>query len=154
MPKVGDVQYFMRACGQELPQEVQQTTSSQTLLYWNLCKEEFEELRKAMNVLDAARMEEKKLVAGEIAEVADAIGDLIWVAIGLGISLGLPLHGIWDEIAKSNFLKINPQTGRVEKRADGKVMKPVGWKPPQIAALIERKIILANKMKGEGDYHG
>lgn len=148
MPKVGDVEVFMRAAGQEIPREIQLKLNPQALLYWKLCEEEYGELSKAFDVLRGRSLEDTEAIAAELAEVADGVADFIWVAIGLMISMGIPVHAIWDEVAKSNLLKINPHTGKVEKRADGKVMKPEGWKPPQIAAFIERKILLAKQMKG------
>lgn len=148
MPKVGDVETFMRASAQRVPNEIQLKLNPQSLLYWKLCEEEYEELTKAFDILRARSLEDTEAIALELAEVADGVADLIWVAIGLLLSMGIPVHAIWDEVAKSNLLKINPQTGLVEKREDGKVMKPAGWKPPQIAAFIERRILLAKQTKG------
>lgn len=148
MPKVGDVETFMRASEQEVPRNILLKLNPQSLLYWKLCVEEFQELTVAMDILRGRSLEDTEAIAAELAEVADGAADLIWVAIGLLISMGIPVHAVWDEVAKSNLLKINPQTGIVEKRADGKVMKPAGWKPPQIGALIERKILLAKQTEG------
>jgi predicted HAD superfamily Cof-like phosphohydrolase len=32
--------------------------------------------------------------------------------------------------------KVDPATGKVIKRADGKVLKPEGWTPPDVAAAL------------------
>ena len=32
--------------------------------------------------------------------------------------------------------KVDPATGKVTKREDGKVLKPAGWKSPDIAGAI------------------
>jgi predicted HAD superfamily Cof-like phosphohydrolase len=42
----------------------------------------------------------------------------------------------WKEVMDTNFAKIDPTTGKVIKRADGKVLKPEGWKAPQLAQFI------------------
>merc|ERR1719265_2172165 len=34
----------------------------------------------------------------------------------------------------------NPETGRFEKNADGKVIKPPGWKPPNVEAELARQV--------------
>jgi predicted HAD superfamily Cof-like phosphohydrolase len=34
---------------------------------------------------------------------------------------------------QTNFAKIDPATGKVRKREDGKVLKPEGWQPPNLA---------------------
>jgi hypothetical protein len=33
---------------------------------------------------------------------------------------------------KTNFAKIDKETGKVRKREDGKVLKPVGWTAPEL----------------------
>jgi predicted HAD superfamily Cof-like phosphohydrolase len=37
---------------------------------------------------------------------------------------------------RTNFAKIDPVTGKVRKREDGKVLKPEGWEPPQLAKFV------------------
>jgi hypothetical protein len=37
----------------------------------------------------------------------------------------------------SNQAKINPRTGRVNKREDGKVLKPEGWTPPKLEQFLK-----------------
>lgn len=66
----------------------------------------------------------------------DAIVDQIWVLIGLAESLGYDLHGAWNEVARSNFAKIDKETGLVQKREDGKILKPDGWTPPNLVPFI------------------
>ena len=36
----------------------------------------------------------------------------------------------------TNFAKIDADTGKVRKREDGKVLKPEGWKAPELARFI------------------
>jgi hypothetical protein len=42
----------------------------------------------------------------------------------------------WDEVLRSNRAKIDPLTGAVRKREDGKILKPAGWTAPDIARVI------------------
>jgi predicted HAD superfamily Cof-like phosphohydrolase len=36
----------------------------------------------------------------------------------------------------SNLRKIDPATGKIERREDGKILKPEGWRPPNLARLL------------------
>jgi hypothetical protein len=38
----------------------------------------------------------------------------------------------------TNFAKIDPTTGKVIKREDGKVLKPKGWLAPQLSQFIDK----------------
>ena len=38
---------------------------------------------------------------------------------------------------RTNFAKIDKETGKVRKREDGKVLKPLGWKPPELAQFVK-----------------
>jgi predicted HAD superfamily Cof-like phosphohydrolase len=44
---------------------------------------------------------------------------------------------------RTNFAKIDKDTGKVRKREDGKVLKPLGWEPPNLAEYVmkERTIL-------------
>jgi hypothetical protein len=39
---------------------------------------------------------------------------------------------------KTNFAKIDGETGKVRKREDGKVLKPLGWEPPNLAPFVKK----------------
>lgn len=72
---------------------------------------------------------------GDLTEVADALADLMYVIVGTAVSFGIDLEPIWDEVHRSNMEKEGGGT-----REDGKIMKPVGWKSPDIKRLIEEQI--------------
>jgi predicted HAD superfamily Cof-like phosphohydrolase len=112
-----DVSVFLCAVGQETPATPQKTVSDQAQLYKQLIEEEVTEFWEAEAV-------------GDDVEEIDACFDMIWVIVGYMKSRGWDCEGIWDEGAKSNLSKIDPVTGLVRKRADGKIMKPEGWQPP------------------------
>jgi len=123
-----DVATFLTAAGQKTNTSVinNWATDPQVILYASLVDEEFAELSNAYRELD-------------IVEVADAIGDLIWVLQGLALSIGIPQQAVWDEIARSNLAKIDPETGTVLKREDGKVLKPDDWTEPDIETILSQK---------------
>ena len=53
-----------------------------------------------------------------------------------GGSLGVDAEGAWKEVMRSNFDKVDPRTGRVNKREDGKVLKPANWEPPRLERFV------------------
>lgn len=76
------------------------------------------------------------LDSGNIVEIADAIADSIVVLIGTALAYGIPLKQVWKEVHRSNMAKMQPD-GTVKRRADGKILKPEGWTPPDIKSIIE-----------------
>lgn len=107
-----DVVTFIEACDQPKSEENAQ-------LYHNLIVEEYNELEIAYHRVDKV-------------EELDACMDLIWVTLGYCYMNGWDVEGAWNEVAHSNLSKINSETGKVIKRADGKVLKPEGWTPPSL----------------------
>ena len=111
---------FMRAC--------EQTTShwnaQQFELYLKLIREEATELFDAV-------------AQGDKVETFDALLDLIVVCIGAGLSAGFPMASGWAEVIRSNMEKVDPDTGMVRRRSDGKILKPEGWQPPNLADLLK-----------------
>jgi predicted HAD superfamily Cof-like phosphohydrolase len=119
-----DVTVFLKAVGQETPSFAQATVSDQAELYKKLIKEEVEEFWEAEAVSDDV-------------EQIDACFDMMWVIIGYMKSRGWDCEKIWDEGAKSNLSKIDPVTGLVKRREDGKILKPEGWKPPDFTKFLK-----------------
>ena len=67
-----------------------------------------------------------------MAAAADAIVDLIYVLTGMALTFGIDLRPVWDEVQRANMAK---EGGGI--RADGKVLKPEGWKPPDIEGALK-----------------
>jgi len=116
-----DQEKFMRACDQT----VDSFNEDQYKLYINLIEEEFKELKEA-------------IAAGDIVEQLDALEDILVVTIGAIHSAGMDGEGGWKEVMRTNFAKIDKETGKVRKREDGKVLKPVGWTPPELAPFVKK----------------
>jgi predicted HAD superfamily Cof-like phosphohydrolase len=74
----------------------------------------------------------------DIIEVFDGLLDILVVTINAGLSAGLPMRGGWEAVLRSNMAKVGPD-GRLIRRADGKILKPEGWKPPteDLVALLQ-----------------
>lgn len=69
-------------------------------------------------------------------KIFDALLDVVVVCVGAGHSLGLPMEAGWAEVHASNMRKVDPATGQVRRRYDGKILKPEGWAPPNLGRLL------------------
>ena len=72
-------------------------------------------------------------------ETLDALLDFVVVTIGAIHSMGADAEGAWKEVMRTNFAKIDKETGKVRKREDGKVLKPVGWTPPDLKPYLKKQ---------------
>ena len=113
-----DQRKFMQACWQT----TDEFNHDQYQMYCNLIREEFDELCASDNII----------------EDLDALIDIMVVTAGAIHSLGVNPEGAWKEVMRSNFDKVDPRTGRVNKREDGKVLKPEGWEPPRLAPFVRQ----------------
>ena len=117
-----DQSRFMRACNQT----VGAWNEPQFNLYTSLIQEEVDELWAAN-------------AAADPKECLDALIDILVVTVGAIHSMGADGAGAWNEVMRTNFAKIDPATGRVNKREDGKVLKPEGWTPPELDQFIQTR---------------
>ena len=117
-----DQEKFMTACGQS----VGAYNELQYSMYVKLIDEEHQELLEAT-------------LSDDRVEQLDALIDILVVTIGAIHSMGADAEGAWKEVMNTNFAKIDKETGKVRKREDGKVLKPLGWKAPQLAQFVIKK---------------
>lgn len=75
------------------------------------------------------------LQRNDLVELADAIGDMIYVLQGTALEYGIDMKPVWDAIQASNMAKLG-EDGKPIRDAGGKVLKPAGWTPPDIASII------------------
>lgn len=116
-----DQERFMRASGQT----VSEPNPRQYALYRDLIKEEHQELLDAVWNNDSV-------------EQLDALIDILVVTVGAIHSMGADAEGAWNEVMRTNMAKIDPVTGLVRRREDGKILKPEGWQPPELAKYLTK----------------
>lgn len=77
---------------------------------------------------------------GDIEEVADALGDMLYVLCGTIIAHGLEhkIEAIFDEIQHSNMSKLG-ENGKPMYNENGKVIKGPNYFKPDIARALEDK---------------
>lgn len=127
-----DQEKFMRACDQS----TDTANYDQFKMYLSLIKEEYNELLVAQGI-DLKTMEQVN--PADPVEVLDALIDILVVTIGAIHSMGADGEGAWKEVMRTNFAKIDKDTGKVRKREDGKVLKPVGWTPPVLNIFLTKE---------------
>lgn len=76
---------------------------------------------------------------GNIVEMADALVDLVYVALGTAHLLGLPWQDLWDEVQQSNMAKERASSADVSSRKSAwDVIKPEGWEPPNLVSVLRK----------------
>ena len=98
---------------------------AKNLLRYNLMKEENEEyLEAAMN--------------DDIVEVADALGDMLYILCGTIIEHGLQhkIVEVFNEIHDSNMSKL--ENGQPLLREDGKILKGSNYFKPNIKKILDK----------------
>ena len=107
--------------------------SSPTLLSQEFCMERFRFMTEELDEFIEASMQ------GDIVGIADALADIIYVALGTAYQMGLPFQAIWDHVHRANMRKVR---GETKRGYDLDAQKPEGWVSPEagIAAIILGKI--------------
>jgi predicted HAD superfamily Cof-like phosphohydrolase len=95
-------------------------------LRFNLMKEENEEY------LEAAQN-------GDIVEIADALGDMLYILCGTILKHGLQdkISEVFQEIQRSNMSKLDAD-GKPIYREDGKVLKSELYFKPDIKTILDK----------------
>lgn len=97
------------------------------LLRFNLMDEENREYLEAAN-------------RGDLVEVADALGDMLYILCGTILEHGMQakIEEVFEEIQRSNMSKLG-NDGKPVYREDGKVLKGPNYFRPDIRAILDRE---------------
>ncbi len=125
---IGAVEEFHNSFG--IPNNYKPTaelTESDILLRYKLMREENEEY------LEAAQN-------GDLVEVADALGDMLYILCGTILKHGLQdkMAEVFQEIQRSNMSKLDAD-GKPIYREDGKVLKSELYFKPDIRSILEKE---------------
>lgn len=148
MNKQRMVQDFMEAINQEVPGSLNTPSPDIRKLRVDLIQEELEEFASASGVdlVDGSTATDEdytymsvalrpSIPLADIAKVADAIGDLLYVVYGAAVAWGIQIDPVFGAIHQANMLKL---TG--PKRADGKQLKPSDWQAPDIKGILDAQM--------------
>lgn len=125
--KIAAVHAFHAAFGlgiKETP--TAQLSKAKNMLRFDLMKEENEEYLEAAN-------------DGDLVEVADALGDMLYILCGTIIEHGMQdkIEEVFNEIQRSNMSKLGADNKPIY-REDGKVLKGPNYFKPNIAEILDK----------------
>jgi len=140
----------------DIPRPTTPTVPADDVLQYRVLfmEEELDEFRQAM--ADFVRGRQAHLAGDELAiaypptsqlkataKMADALIDLVYVAMGTAYLMGLPWRDLWDEVQRANMAKERAASPEESASKTGRghsldVVKPVGWTPPDIEAILQR----------------
>lgn len=115
------VMQFTQKAGKEIPLRPQLRNTSFDILCYKLIKEELGELMDAQTDQD-------------LVEIADALGDILYVVYDAALGYGIDLEPVMEEIHMSNMSKFPTSL-----REDGKVMKGPNFVPPDLDTVLRKQ---------------
>ncbi len=116
------VRQFNTTYGKEMSPTPRLPTESEATLMHTLILEELMELNEAVD-------------NGDLVEIADAIGDILYVTAQQATMIGMPVDALLREIQRSNLSKLGAD-GKPIYREDGKVLKGPNFSQPDIANVL------------------
>ena len=119
-------EFHIKILGLEQPTEVSLVSQEFVLERMRFLLEEVEEFGQAG-------------MSGNMVDAADALADILYVALGTAWQMNLPMKAIWDVVHAANMKK---QRGTTKRGNKVDASKPEGWVGPEsaIAALLLRRI--------------
>lgn len=124
----GDVHLFHRKMDLLHPKIPQLLSTELMVQREEFIQEELEELMVAF-------------YGDNLAAVADALIDLVYVVMGTAVMMGLPWQALWDAVQYANIRKERDPSRDTEHHKG--VIKPKGWEPPNLKAILDRYTDLA-----------
>jgi predicted HAD superfamily Cof-like phosphohydrolase len=116
-----DVKEFQTAVAQNIGVKPELPDPAERELRLRLLKEEYEEYIQGE-------------CKNDVENIAKELADIIYIVCGTAASYGIPLDKVFAEVHKSNMAKL--VDGKPVRREDGKILKPQGWKPPDIKSIL------------------
>lgn len=122
--QLGQVKEWCEATGIEIPAAPQTLSQERGILRFNLMAEENTEYLEAV-------------VKGDTVEIADALGDMLYILLGTMLEHGMQDHivRVFSEIHRSNMSKMG-EDGKPILREDGKILKGPNYFRPNITKIL------------------
>jgi predicted HAD superfamily Cof-like phosphohydrolase len=124
--QLGQVRKWCEATGIEMPEIPSNIPQERARLRFNLMAEENTEYLEAC-------------AAGDTVEIADALGDMLYILLGTMLEHGMQDHivRVFTEIHRSNMSKMG-EDGKPILREDGKILKGPNYFRPNITKIINQ----------------
>ena len=76
----------------------------------------------------------------QCADQADALVDIYYYSQNAACKKGMNLSSVFNLVHSANMAKRDPSTGHfIRRESDGKILKPKGWKAPNVEAELMRQ---------------
>lgn len=95
-----------------------------------LIREEYEEVNEAFAALAAALANGD---APDLTPLAHELADLLYVVYGAFAVFGVDADAVFAEVHRANMSKVGGP-----RRADGKLLKPPGWRPADVRGVLDQ----------------
>ncbi|RZS61461.1 hypothetical protein [Xylanimonas ulmi] len=125
------VAQFHRAIGEATPATPQAPGADRLALRETLVREEAAEVFEQFERLRALAADGVPAGMGDIAALAHELADLLYVTYGALLALGVQPDAVFAEVHRANLAKASGP-----RRADGKQLKPDGWRPADVEAVL------------------
>lgn len=79
---------------------------------------------------------EEFVSAGTLEDEADALLDLVYVALGRLVEMGLAPKPLFEEVHRANMRRVRGENSSRPDSAPYDAVKPEGWKPPNLAKYL------------------
>ncbi|MBX3059045.1 MAG: hypothetical protein KF770_21465 [Anaerolineae bacterium] len=93
-----------------------------------LIEEEYQEVMAAFATLHG-----ELHTAVDLTPLAHELADLLYVVYGTFATLGINADAVYAEVHRANMEKLSGP-----RRADGKLLKPPGWQPANVASILQQ----------------
>ena len=93
-----------------------------------LIREEYEEVMAAFGEVTAALAQG---ATPDLTHLAHELADLLYVVYGTFAECGIDADAVYAEVHRANMAKLAGP-----RRADGKLLKPPGWRPADVRGVI------------------
>lgn len=130
-----DVFDFMLACGQVDAKDQERLKGSSTAKMAKVGDLEVMGLREKL-LLEEVREYLFALGDRDLIGVVDGLVDIMYIAHGTLVELGVDFEECWNEVHSSNMTKVDPTTGEVKRREDGKILKPESYRKPDLRKVV------------------
>lgn len=110
------------------------------------------QLRADLITEEAAEFAEATARA-DIVAIADALADIVYASYGAAVTYGIDLDATLHEVHRANMSKLDPD-GRPVTRGDGKILKPEGYRPPDVDRVLAEQRPLPLALGSPGAHSG
>ena len=122
---------FHQVMGTPAPDQPGLPDNTVLALRQTLLEEEYAEVTAVLRHIFTARQQGHE---PELTPLIHELTDLLYVTYGAIWACGVDPDPIFAELHRANMQKASGP-----RRADGKILKPLGWQPPDIAGTISQQ---------------